>query len=217
MANIGAWGSLGFYNAFLPEIAPPKRQDLLSAKGFSWGFDGSVLLLLLCLALIMGIGDHLDALGLHSRGHLVGRMVPNHLSQNADSSQERGRKAISSGRALENCGKVAQTLKGKTRITRYLLSFFVMSMAVQTIMLMASSFGIKEVKLADRRTDHRHHPGASRRHPRLLSVQLAVPKHWQRQSAPCRHVPMDGTCACLPTSLSTDPSCSSSRPASLDS
>lgn len=43
---------------------------------------------------------------------------------------------------------VARDLKGKTRIIRYLLSFFVMSMAIQTIMLMASSFGIKEVKLA---------------------------------------------------------------------
>ena len=58
MANIGAWGSLGFYNAFLPEIAEREEQDLLSAKGYSWGFAGAVILLVMCLALIMGIGDH---------------------------------------------------------------------------------------------------------------------------------------------------------------
>ena len=29
LANIGFWGSLGFYNAFLPEIAPPEEHDKL--------------------------------------------------------------------------------------------------------------------------------------------------------------------------------------------
>ena len=42
---------------------------------------------------------------------------------------------------------VARDLKGKLHLTRYLGSFFVMSMAIQTIMLMATSFGIKEVQL----------------------------------------------------------------------
>ena len=37
LANIGFWGSLGFYNAFLPEIAPPEEHDHLSAKGFAMG------------------------------------------------------------------------------------------------------------------------------------------------------------------------------------
>ena len=42
---------------------------------------------------------------------------------------------------------VAKDLKGELHLTRYLGSFFVMSMAIQTIMLMATSFGIKEVEL----------------------------------------------------------------------
>ena len=36
LANIGFWGSLGFYNAFLPEIAPREEHDKLSAKGYAW-------------------------------------------------------------------------------------------------------------------------------------------------------------------------------------
>ncbi len=147
MANIGAWGSLGFYNAFLPEIAPTEEQDLLSAKGFSWGFAGSVLLLLLCLALIMGIGEHLTrwafiAVGIWWAGwsQITFRRLPIQIKERPNGNLL--------WQGFKELREVARALKGKTRITRYLLSFFVMSMAVQTIMLMASSFGIKEVKLA---------------------------------------------------------------------
>ena len=147
MANIGAWGSLGFYNAFLPEIAPKEEQDLLSAKGFSWGFVGAVILLIMCLALIMGIGDHLTrwafvAVGLWWAGwsQITFRRMPIQVKD-----RPAGNLMWQGFRELRS---VARDMKGKTRITRYLLSFFVMSMAVQTIMLMASSFGIKEVKLA---------------------------------------------------------------------
>lgn len=147
MANVGAWGSLGFYNAFLPEIAPKEDQDMLSAKGFSWGFAGSVLLLLLCLAMIMGIGDHLTrwafiAVGIWWAGwaQITFRRMPAKHKDRPD-----GNILWQGFRELR---AVAKALKGQTRIVRYLVSFFVMSMAVQTIMLMASSFGIKEVKLA---------------------------------------------------------------------
>lgn len=55
MASIGFWGSLVFYNSFLPDIATPDRQDALSAKGFIYGYVGSVILLIICLILIQGI------------------------------------------------------------------------------------------------------------------------------------------------------------------
>ena len=59
LANIGFWGSLGFYNAYLPEIAPKEEHDKLCARGYVMGYIGSVLLLLICLGLILGIGNHL--------------------------------------------------------------------------------------------------------------------------------------------------------------
>ena len=148
LANVGAWGSLGFYNAFLPEIAPAEDHDLLSAKGYSWGFFGSIIILVLCLALIMGVGAHLTRwafifVGLWWAGwaQVTFRRMPVQVKDRPD-----GNLLWQGFRELKG---VALDLKGKTRVIRYLLSFFVMSMAIQTIMLMASSFGIKEIQLPE--------------------------------------------------------------------
>src|SRR5690606_3193411 len=53
LALIGFWASLVFYNSYLPDIAFPEQQDAISARGYAMGYLGSVLLLLLCLAMIM--------------------------------------------------------------------------------------------------------------------------------------------------------------------
>ena len=53
LASIGFWGSIVFYNAFLPEIAEPKEHDRVSAKGFMLGYIGSVLLLIFNLSMVM--------------------------------------------------------------------------------------------------------------------------------------------------------------------
>ncbi|MFN2441004.1 MAG: MFS transporter, partial [Chitinophagaceae bacterium] len=47
VGSIGFAGSIVFYNAYLPEIAAEEDQDRISAKGFSMGYIGSVLLMLL--------------------------------------------------------------------------------------------------------------------------------------------------------------------------
>ena len=53
MGLIGYWGSLVFYNSYLPDIAFPEQQDFVSAKGFSLGYLGSVLLLIFNLLMVM--------------------------------------------------------------------------------------------------------------------------------------------------------------------
>ncbi len=53
MASIGFAGSLVFYNAFLPEIVEEKRMDRVSARGFTMGYIGSSILLILCFVVIM--------------------------------------------------------------------------------------------------------------------------------------------------------------------
>jgi UMF1 family MFS transporter len=50
---VGFGGSIVYYNAFLPEIVTEDRFDATSAKGFSMGYIGSVLLLLVDLIVIM--------------------------------------------------------------------------------------------------------------------------------------------------------------------
>ena len=56
-ASVGFWGSLVFYNSFLPDIATPDKQDALSAKGYVYGYLGSVVLLIICLLLIKFIAN----------------------------------------------------------------------------------------------------------------------------------------------------------------
>ena len=52
VATVGLYGSLAFYNSFLPEIATNDKIDALSAKGFMLGYVGSVLLLIINLVVI---------------------------------------------------------------------------------------------------------------------------------------------------------------------
>ena len=53
IACIGFWGSQVFYNSFLPEIAAPEDRDRVSAKGFAYGYVGSVLLQLICFVFVL--------------------------------------------------------------------------------------------------------------------------------------------------------------------
>src|SRR5450755_3842654 len=65
MASMGFVGSLVFYNAFLPEIAAPEDRDRVSAKGFSYGYIGSVILQIICFVFVLakpfGMSDGLAA------------------------------------------------------------------------------------------------------------------------------------------------------------
>lgn len=56
-ASIGFWGSLVFYNSFLPDIATKDKQDALSAKGYVYGYVGSVVLVIICLLLIQVVAQ----------------------------------------------------------------------------------------------------------------------------------------------------------------
>src|SRR4051812_21369654 len=57
MAAMGFVGSLVFYNAYLPEIAAPEDQDRISARGFSFGYIGSVIMQLIGFALVLLMPD----------------------------------------------------------------------------------------------------------------------------------------------------------------
>ena len=57
-ASVGFWGSLVFYNSFLPDIATKDKQDALSAKGYVYGYIGSVVLVMICLVLIMFVAQN---------------------------------------------------------------------------------------------------------------------------------------------------------------
>lgn len=153
LALIGFWGSLVFYNSYLPDIALPEQQDAVSAKGYSLGYIGSVILLIICLALVMKF----DVFGFNSATQamkasfvLVGiwwlgfsqisyKNLPNFRNNNKISSQ-----TLFLG--FNELKKIYKQLKNYPVLKSYLSAFFVYSMAVQTVMIIAAYFGEKEVQ-----------------------------------------------------------------------
>ena len=49
---IGFWGSLVYYNSYLTDITYPNQTNKVSAKGYTMGYVGSVILLLINLIMI---------------------------------------------------------------------------------------------------------------------------------------------------------------------
>lgn len=150
LALIGFWGSLVFYNSYLPDIAHKEQQDAISAKGFSLGYVGSVLLLLICLGMVMWVADDYKLQMMRYSFLLVGiwwigfsqysyYYLPNNKNDN-----KLHRNVIFNG--FKELLKVWHQLKELKPLRRYLAAFFVYSMAVQTIMIIAAYFGEKEVQ-----------------------------------------------------------------------
>lgn len=147
LASIGFWGSIVFYNAYLPEIAHPEQQDNVSAKGFMLGYIGSIILLLLCLVLIETsvFGMYDKAVGSRISFLLVGiwwigfaqvtyRRLPDgeKVTLPKDNYFKKGLREIS---------QVAKELFAYPELKVFLVAFFLLSIGVQTIILMAGIFG----------------------------------------------------------------------------
>ncbi|CAN5342670.1 MFS transporter [soil metagenome] len=159
IATVGYWGSLVFYNAYLPEIASPDNQDRVSAKGFALGYFGSSLLLILNLVMIMKF----EAFGFETKGAavrlafiLVGiwwfgfaQITLRRLPGNANGKKRRGN-PFSNG--FREISRVWQELKQIKRIKRFLSSYFFYNMGVQTVMYMAVLFAAKEITWPDEAT-----------------------------------------------------------------
>ncbi|HRP60229.1 MAG TPA: MFS transporter [Vicingus sp.] len=148
LASIGFWGSLVFYNAYLPEIATPDLHDKISAQGFSKGYIGSSLLLIICLVLIQVFGVEarhsfiLTGLWWMGFSQLTYARLPN----NVYNKKPTGNVLFKGFRELKN---VWIELKNIKQLKRYLAAFFIYSMGVQTVMIMAIFFGTKEISWAD--------------------------------------------------------------------
>jgi MFS transporter, UMF1 family len=156
MASIGFSGSIVFYNAYLPEIATEDQYDRLSAKGFSMGYIGSVLLLVFNLAMIMkpewfGIAPDNKSLppriaflttGLWWFG--FAHYTFYHLPGNVYKRKPQGSWILNGFKELQ---KVLEQVKQLPMLKRFLLAYFFYNMGVQTVMYVATLFGIEELKL----------------------------------------------------------------------
>ena len=55
-AKVGFSGSLVFYDSMLSDVTTPERMDVVSSRGYAWGYIGSCVPFVVCLALVLGSG-----------------------------------------------------------------------------------------------------------------------------------------------------------------
>lgn len=155
LASIGYSGSLVFYDAFLPEIVTPDRYDRTSAKGYAMGYYGGVVLMVLCLALIMGLPPLGYNVGIVTRftfilvglwwigfSYIPFRILP-------DNPYHRKPEGNTWVKGYYELRDVWNNLKNLPNLKRYLVAFFLYNMGVQTVMYLATLFGTDVLHLDD--------------------------------------------------------------------
>lgn len=159
---VGFWGSIVFYNSYLPDIALPEQYDAVSAKGYSLGYTGSVLLLIFNLIMVIkpqwvgfATADAETTLTTMRISFItVGiwwigfSSIPFYYLP----SYKKGRGEFSKSilfNGFKELRKVWQSLSASPRLKWYLIAFFVYSMGVQTVMLIATYFGEQEIQWAN--------------------------------------------------------------------
>ncbi|EAQ41286.1 MFS transporter [Polaribacter sp. MED152] len=154
LASIGFWASLVFYNAYLPEVAHPEQQDRASAKGFMYGYVGSIILLIINLIMIQkpdlfGISASLASrlsfvmVGLWWLGfaQITFKRLPDDIY-----NKKPEKDYIWKG--FRELKIVSKEIVNYPTLKRFLISFFLLSVGVQTIILLATIFGSTELGLA---------------------------------------------------------------------
>ena len=148
-AAIGYCGSLVFYNSYLPEIASESERDSVSAKGFAYGYIGSVILQVICFLFVLkpswfGIKDESFAprlsfllVGLWWIGFAQITFI--RLPKNIPAVQDKSKNIFTNG--FHELRKVWRQVKQMPVLKRFLIAFFFYSMGVQTVMIAAALFG----------------------------------------------------------------------------
>jgi UMF1 family MFS transporter len=153
---VGWGGSMVFYNSFLPEIATPDRFDRLSAKGFTLGYIGSVLLLVQNLTMLLkpewygGIGGEMAArvsfltVGLW---WLLFAQIPLHYLPDSVAKEKVTNQWWLGG--FKELKKVFREVTANSEIKNFLMSFFLFNMGAQTVMYLGALFGSQELHLPE--------------------------------------------------------------------
>jgi UMF1 family MFS transporter len=180
LASIGFWSSIVFYNSYLPEVAHPEQQDAISAKGFIYGYIGSIILLIFCLAMILApntfgfdlsISETVLANGSEAEINNALENAKNAASLKAmrisfvmvglwwigfaqitfkklpNNSFNRKPEKNFIWKGFKELKKVWIELKEYPTLKNFLIAFFLLSVGVQTIILLATIFGSIELGL----------------------------------------------------------------------
>jgi UMF1 family MFS transporter len=149
---IGFWGSLVYYNSYLRDITYPNQTNIVSAKGYTMGYIGSVILLLINLIMINfyeSFGFESEIIAMKSSFAIVGIWWLG-FSQYSFYHLPKGNRGVkipkniiwNGFKELKNVYKIIRSSK---RFTRFLIAFFVFSFSLQTVLYIASYFGVNEI------------------------------------------------------------------------
>ena len=162
-ATVGFWGSLVYYNSYLPEIASEQNQDKVSARGFALGYFGSSLLLILCLIGIIVFKYEetvVNGIVVSTKGFFKVKYAflltglwwmgfaqytfanlpnKNHQAHGADRNG-----LLSKG--FTELRNVWAQIKLMPQMKRFLTGYFFYNMGVQTIMVVAVLFARNEIE-----------------------------------------------------------------------
>ncbi len=155
LGTIGAAGGLVFYDSYLPIIASQDQYDKVSARGYSYGYVGSVLLLIICLVMIQKPEwFHITNPTLPSRISFVlvgvwwigfSQITFNRLP--ADKPIPNPGQLLSKGwKELLN---VWENIKNDKAIRRFLAAYFFYIAGVHTVIYLASLFAARELGFKD--------------------------------------------------------------------
>lgn len=151
LATVGFAGGLVFYNAYLPEIASEDQYDRVSAKGFTYGYIGSVLLLIINLAIITyyeAFGFAEESAAVRLAFVMVGiwwlgfaqipfrRLPKDDTNKDTESLMKKG---------FQELKKVWGKLQTIANTRRFLYAFFLYNAGVQTVLFLAATFAEKEL------------------------------------------------------------------------
>lgn len=156
LGTLGYAGSLVFYNSFLPVIADPSDHDRISAQGYSMGYLGGVILLVINLVFVLfpgtfGITDpKLPAklaflsVGLWWFGfsQITFRRLPKYTFGHGP-----GKRLIFNG--YKELRKVFLMFNKSYAMKIYIPGFFFITMGILTVMFMAASYGEKQLGLSE--------------------------------------------------------------------
>lgn len=156
LGTLGYGGSIVFYNSFLPVIAEPEDQDRISARGYSMGYLGGVILLLFNLLMIMKP----ELFGFDKQSDMPARIsflsvfvwwigfstiTFKYLPKYVFSKRTPGERILTNGyRELQT---VFNEIKKSFRLSIFLTAFFFLMMGMLTTMFMAATYGEKELGL----------------------------------------------------------------------
>lgn len=157
LACVGFWASWVYYNSFLPEIAAPEDRDRISARGYAYGYVGSVILQLICFVFVfmpsLVGGNDSTTIQFRICFLLVGLWwfgFGTYSLNRMPSSSPAGHGDLKHHLLVKGYNElksVWQQLKGQHKLRRFLTAFFCYNMGVQTVMLVAAIYGKSELEI----------------------------------------------------------------------